>query len=144
MYLLVCQYMERSTHDLIDWLRVLAVLALDDGEPNVHASVRERKLTWPGRFRLRFTIGLTPVSFGSSRTNENPSFRCRNISSASSCNSGSQSWNRIPPTTLIPALASEMSWHTISQLEACKACPNRLVWNRALCCEKRQTLSRRN
>lgn len=41
-------------------------------------------LTLPDPFFLRrFTIGLTPVSLGSKRTNEKPNRRCRRISAAS-------------------------------------------------------------
>lgn len=35
--------------------------------------------------RRKFTMGRTPVSFGKSLTKENPSLRCRRISSASLC-----------------------------------------------------------
>ena len=42
--------------------------------------IRTRKT---GLCRLRLTIGLTPVSFGSNRTKENPSFRIFRISATS-------------------------------------------------------------
>jgi hypothetical protein len=40
--------------------------------------------------RLRLTIGLTPVSLGSSRTNEKPSFRIFSISATSFLLSGQE------------------------------------------------------
>jgi len=87
-HLLVCKNLKRSLQNIVDRLfssaKALSQVCHSGNSIHVACTIT-RTCTCCVVFRLKLTIGRTPVSLGSNRTKENPSLRWRSISSASAC-----------------------------------------------------------